>query len=106
MASAQVVGANGAPNMADRVDSRWKETSQHPPFGCVLMRKAALDALGPLNDKASDLVGAEVELSNRARAHGLPVVMCRCRVKHREPEVNPFPLPSRGIEQLALAGRN
>jgi glycosyltransferase involved in cell wall biosynthesis len=108
MASAQVVGANGAPNMADRVDSRWKETRRHPPFGCVLMRRAALDAVGPLKDQASDLVRAEAELSGRARAHGLPVVMCRCRVKQREPDVNSSSVsrPPSGIEALALASRN
>jgi glycosyltransferase involved in cell wall biosynthesis len=106
MASAQVIGANGKPNVADRVDSRWKETRQHPPFGCVLMHKAALDALCPLDDKAADLVGAEAQLSDRARAHGFPVVMCRCRVNHREPDVDSFPPPSREIEPLALAGRH
>ena len=108
MASAQVVAENGAPLTADRVDSRYRETRPHPPFGCVLIRKAALDTFGPLNNDASDVIQAETELSALARAHGLPVVMCRCRVKQGEPHVgvSSDPSPSYEAGQLALSGRN
>ncbi len=91
MASAQVVNGNGTPNVADRVDSRWREAHQHPPFGCVLVRRAALDGVGAVSD-----------VSDLARAHAFRVVMCRCRVKQRETNVHSVP-HSLGIEQLALA---
>lgn len=105
MASAQVIGDRA--NATYGVEARWRQARHYLPLVCVLLRRGALNKLGPLDESPSQQGREDVELSGRAVAQRFPLVMCRCRVKRNDSSaVHPSSLPALlcGVEQIAVTG--
>lgn len=91
--SAQVLGGDGVAKSPYSVEARWKRISRSVPFQCLLLRRTVLDSLGALDERSDS---EDVEFCSRATARGLPLVICRCRVRrHDEHELHlSSPLPA------------
>jgi glycosyltransferase involved in cell wall biosynthesis len=63
-----------------RTDS--ERTDAYLPFVCVLLRRAALDAIGLLHEQFIGYGGEDVEFGLRAIRKGWPLVVCKCLVRH------------------------
>ena len=84
--SAQVVTRDGIAISSYRVEARWRQTRDHYPFVCVLLRRSMLDTLR-FDEHESAHDREAVKVTNRAAAPGGSSVLCRCRVKvdHDDP---------------------
>jgi hypothetical protein len=76
--SAQPVNRDGVAHPADRVEARWRRTRRSIPFKCALLRRSAMDLLGPFHESASPHF--DLDYCSRALLHDLSIAACRCRV--------------------------
>jgi glycosyltransferase involved in cell wall biosynthesis len=78
--SAQAVSRDGVAVSGCSVEARWKQTHNHLPFVCALLRRSMLDTL-QFDEHNSAPTHADVEFTSRAAAQGFASVLCRCRVE-------------------------